>query len=45
MMVRLEWDRRHTRGEIRRTRTVARGGWLGGLRAMALYDDQKDTVY
>ena len=45
MVVPVEWDRRHRRRETRRTRTVARGDWLGGLGALALYGDQLDAFY
>ncbi len=45
MVVLVEWDRRHRLGAIHRTRTVARGDWLGGLGALALYNNQNDALY
>ena len=45
MVVPVEWDRRQRAGERRRTRTVARGDWLGGLGPLALYDGQNDGIY
>ena len=45
MVVPVEWDNRHRPGAIRHTRTVAHDDWLGGLGALALYDDQNDAVY
>ena len=45
MVVPVEWDRRHRWGESRRTMTVSGGDWLGGLRALALYDGQNDGIY
>lgn len=43
-MVPVQWDRRQMAGEYRRTRTVARGDWLGVLGPLALYNGQNDAV-
>ena len=45
MVVPVEKDRRHRRGENRRTRTIARGDWLGGLRALTLYNGQNNAAH
>ena len=45
MVVPVEWDRRHRWGGSRRTMTVSREDWLGGLGALALYDGQNNAFY
>ena len=45
MVVPVGWDRRHRRVENRRTRTFARGDWLGGLRALTLYSGQNNAAH
>ena len=45
MVVPVEWDRRHKWGGNHRTRTVARGDWLGDLGALTLSNGQNDAVH
>lgn len=44
MVVPVEWDRRHRRGENRRTKTVARRDWLGDLEALTLFNGQNHAI-